>query len=133
MIVKWHGEESSMRKLNEGGPLGGLWGILEYLSQSNGHTNFISNEKKFKFIDDLSLLEIVNILSIGYASYNFKMHVASAIPTNGYYIPNVNLEIQSHLTKINQWTKDNKMVLHKKKSNDIQFHKKNPVQQQNQN
>ena len=45
MIVKWHGEESSIRKLNGGGPQGGLWGILEYLSQSNGNTNFISNEK----------------------------------------------------------------------------------------
>ena len=26
MIVKWHGEESRMRKLNGGGPQGALWG-----------------------------------------------------------------------------------------------------------
>jgi hypothetical protein len=50
---------------------GALWGILEYPSQSNGKTNFISQEKKFKFIDDLSILEVINIMSIGIASYNF--------------------------------------------------------------
>ena len=34
-----------------------LWGILEYLSQSNDNTDFISNNNKFGFIDDLSILE----------------------------------------------------------------------------
>jgi hypothetical protein len=39
---------------------------------------------------------MLNILSIGIASYNFKMHVASDIPTNGYYIPNgQNLPVDS--------------------------------------
>ena len=49
----------------EGGPQGGLWGILEYLSQSNDNTNFVCPKKKFKFIDDLSILELINLLSIG--------------------------------------------------------------------
>ena len=40
MVVKWHGVESKMKKINGGGPQGGLWGILEYLSQSNNNTNF---------------------------------------------------------------------------------------------
>ena len=30
MIVKWHGQESTMRNLIGGGPQGALWGILEY-------------------------------------------------------------------------------------------------------
>ena len=67
---------------------GSLWGILEYLSQSNDNTDFVDNKEKFKFIDDLSILEIINLISIGIASYQFKMHVASDIPTNGYIIPN---------------------------------------------
>ena len=92
MIVKWHDMESSVRSLNGGGPQGGLWGILEYLSQSNSNTNFIENEKKFKFIDDLSVWEIINLLSIGISSYNFKQHVASDIPENGYYVLNDNLQ-----------------------------------------
>ena len=82
MIVKWHGQESTVRDLIGGGPQGALWGILEYLAQSNGNTDYVSNEKKFKFIDDLSILEMINILSIGIASYNYKLHVPSDIPAN---------------------------------------------------
>ena len=52
----WHDEESSLRKLIGGGPQGALWGILEYLSQSNHNTDYVSTDRKFKFIDDLSIL-----------------------------------------------------------------------------
>ena len=121
MIVKWHGQESSLRQLNGGGPQGALWGILEYLSQSNGNTNFINNENKFKFIDDLTVLEKVNIFSIGIASYNFKSHVASDIPENGYFIPSGNLNTQDYLNRICAWTKENKMELNKKKSQAMIF------------
>ena len=116
MVVKWHGQESSLRKLNGGGPQGALWGILEYLSQSNDNTDFVSLARKFKFIDDLSILEVVNLLSIGIASNNFRMHVASDIPTNGYIIPNENLKTQNYLSKINEWTTDNKMKINREKS-----------------
>ena len=47
MVVKWHGETSSERKLNGGGPQGGLMGILEYLSQTNDNVDFIPEEDKF--------------------------------------------------------------------------------------
>ena len=57
-------------------PKGLSGGILEYLSQTNNNTDHVNPEKKFKFIDDLSILEVVNLLSIGLASYNFKLHVA---------------------------------------------------------
>ena len=116
MIVKWHGKESTTRDLIGGGPQGALWGILEYLSQSNNNTDYISKAKQFKFIDDLSILEMVNLLSIGFASYNFQMHVASDIPTNGYYLPSENTQTQEYLNKISKWTTDNKMELNKKKS-----------------
>ena len=128
MIVKWHGVESTERTLNGGGPQGALWGILEYLSQSNGNTDFISRRNKFKFIDDLSILEKINILSIGISSYNFKMHVASDIPTNGYFIQNTNLETQDNLNKICEWTSANKMKINKKKSNGMIFNFTNNYQ-----
>ena len=60
--MKWHDLESEVRTLNDGGPQGALWGILEYLSRSNRNTDFVPNGKKFKLIDDLSILEIINIL-----------------------------------------------------------------------
>ena len=62
-----------------GGPQGGLWGILEYLSLSNDNTDYISNKDKYKYIDDLSILEKINLLCIGLSSYQFKSHMASDI------------------------------------------------------
>ena len=121
MIVKWHGQESTLRKLIGGGPQGALWGILEYLAQSNDNTDFVEKSKKFKFIDDLSILEIVNLMSIGIASYNFKMHVATDIPTNGYIIPSGNLKTQDYLDKICKWTSNNKMELNRTKSKAMIF------------
>ena len=50
MLVKLHGVISTLRKLHGGGPQGALWGILEYLSQTNNNTDFIAPDKKFKFI-----------------------------------------------------------------------------------
>ena len=76
MKVKWNGKTSSAQNLNAGGPQGGL---LEYLAQTNDNTDFLSDKDKFKFIDDLSFLEIINLIKQGLSSYNFKVHVASDI------------------------------------------------------
>jgi hypothetical protein len=126
MAVKWHGAVSSMRELNGGGPQGALWGILEYLSQTNNNTDYISPDKKFKFIDDLSILEVVNLLSIGLASYNFRLHVASDIPTNGFFIDPTNM--LTYLNRISDWTKANKMMLNKEKSKTMVFNFTNNFQ-----
>ena len=128
MIVKWHGTESSQKKLKGGGPQGGLWGILEYLAQSNNNTSSLKPEHKFKFIDDLSILEILNLLSIGLASYNYKFHVPSNVPVNGFVIPSQNMETQKHINQISKWTKTNKMQLNKKKSNGMIFNFSNEYQ-----
>ena len=34
---------------------------------------------KYKFIDDLSILEAINLVLVGLANYNFKTHVASEL------------------------------------------------------
>ena len=116
MIVKWHGAESRLKELKGGGPQGGLWGILEYLAQSNKNTPSVKPDQKFKFINNLSILELINTLSIGLASYNFKSHVPSNVPTNGFVIPNENLNTQQQITQISEWTKTNKMQLNRKKT-----------------
>ena len=48
-------------------------------------TMWISDEK-YKFIDDLSTLEIINLISIGLASYNCHNHVPSDIATDSLYL-----------------------------------------------
>jgi hypothetical protein len=64
MTVKWHGCQSLPRKVNGGGPQGATLGLLEYLSQSNNSADMVSESDRLKFIDDLSILEIVNLLTV---------------------------------------------------------------------
>ena len=57
MSVKWHGCRSDPKKINGGGPQGATIGLLEYLSQSNRSADIVDLVDRFKFVDDLSLLE----------------------------------------------------------------------------
>ena len=120
-VVKWHGLVSEMRNLNGGGPQGGNFGILEYLSQTNNNFNFVDEDLVYKFFDDASVLEIVNLLSIGLASHNFKQQVASNIPTHNQFIPADYLQSQNYLETISQWTDDNQMELNIEKGKAMNF------------
>ena len=116
MSVKWHGHKTSPRKINGGGPAGGTLGILEYLSQSNNNADCVSIEDRFKFMDDLTALEIVNLLSIGLASYNVKAQVPSDIIQCNQFIPSANLKSQMYLNEISQWTKETRGKINENKS-----------------
>ena len=63
MSVKWHGCRSDPKKINGGGPQGATIGLLEYLSQSNRSADIVDLEDRFKFVDDLPILQIVNLLT----------------------------------------------------------------------
>ena len=100
MIFKWHDRLSSKRDLHGGGPQGSTLGILEYISQSNDNAHFVSDDLHYKFIDDLSLLEIVNLVSSGLCSYNFRNHVASDIGINQKFLPPTNIDSQKNIDSI---------------------------------
>ena len=121
MSVKWHGCKSVPRKVNGGGPQGATIGLLEYLSQSNDNSDCVSESERFKFLDDLSILEIVNLLTIGITSYNLKYQIPSDVPQHNQYIPSENLESQEWLNKINQWTINQKMMVNEKKTKTMIF------------
>ena len=121
MMVKWRGETSSPRKINGGGPQGATLGILEYLSQSNNNTDFVAVEYRFKFIDDLTTLEVVNLLITGICSYNLRSHIPSDIPSHNQVIPPEKLKSQEWLNKINLWTKNQKMLLNEDKTKTMIF------------
>ena len=121
MKVKWHGKVSSSRELNGGGPQGSTFGIWEYLSQSNHSADNISEGDRFKFVDDLSFLEIIQLLSAGIATYNIKAHVPSHIPTHNQIIVANNLRSQDDLHVIEDWTKKQKMKLNIKKTKNMIF------------
>ena len=121
MIVKWHGTQSSTCDLLGGGPQGFNLGLLEYKSNSSDNANHVPIDMRFKFVDDLSLLEKLNLILLGLSEYNLKNHVASEIGINQKYLNSENLESQGYLTTVEKWTEHNKMKLNPKKSKVIIF------------
>jgi hypothetical protein len=121
MKVKWHGKFSSTRELKGGGPQGSTFGIWEYLSQSNDNADCVTESERFKFVDDLSFLEIINLLSVGIATYNVRAHVPSDVPVHNQIIVAKNLKSQENLNLINEWTKRKKMKLNEKKTKNMIF------------
>ena len=114
--MKWNGSTSSERKLNGGGPQGATFGIWEYLVQSNESANCVDPEYRFKFVDDLTVLEKINLLVLGLASFNCHNKVPTDIPVHNQIIPREHLKSQEFLTKIKEWTDKQKMVLNQKKT-----------------
>lgn len=121
MQVKWHGVLSEIRNLNGGGPQGSSFGILEYLSQSNDNSENVPVDERFKFIDDLTVLEIISLLNVGLASHNPKVNVPNDININNQMIPPEHLKTQKYVNDIDEWTKKNKMMLNPKKTKNIIF------------
>ena len=74
MIVKWHGATSTKCDLPGGGPQGSTSGLLEYKYNSNDNADHIPEDMIFKFVDDLSALENLNLIIAGLSSYNFRNH-----------------------------------------------------------
>ena len=116
MIVKWHGLTSTTRDLPGGGPQGCTFGLLEYKSNSNNNADHVPQDMRFKFVDDLSTLEKLNLILAGLSSYNFRNHVASDIGIEQKYLSTGNFESQQYLKNIELWTDANKMKLNVKKS-----------------
>ena len=116
MTVKWKGQFSSSRPLPGGGPQGGALGTIEYTSQTNENTNFIDEDDKYKFIDDLSVLEIVSLILQGISSYNPKQQVPSDIGIGNKFIHADHLKSQGYLDQIEKWTKSKQMQLNSEKS-----------------
>ena len=59
MIVKFGSSNSSQHDLPGAGPQGTLLGGIEYLVNSNDNADFIEDDKKIKYVDDLLIHEFV--------------------------------------------------------------------------
>ena len=116
MTVKWHGCLSSTRKLPGGNPQGSTLGLLGYDVNSNDSAEHVPPDLKYKFVDDLSILEKLNLLLVGLSSYNFRYHVASDIGIDQNFLPSQNLKSQEYITEIEDWTSRKKSKLNVNKS-----------------
>ena len=100
---------------------GATIGIFEYLSQSNDSANFLSPEDRYKFVDDLTMLETVNLLTVGLSTFNVKNQIPNDIADHNQYIHKNNLKTQQFLNNISEWTKNKKMKINEKKSKYMVF------------
>ena len=86
------GEITTPRRINSGGPQGTTLCILEYLSQSSTSADCVGPDEYFKFPGDLTILEIVNLLTIGLSSYNIEHQVPNDIGRDNNFIQPDNLK-----------------------------------------
>ena len=120
MKVKFNGEMSEFLDLVGGGPQGTLLGQIEYLVQSNDSADCVPEEDRFKYIDDLSLLQLVCLSGL-VTEYDFTQHVASDIGTDQVYLPPDAYATQNNLESISNWTNENLMRMNETKCNYMIF------------
>ena len=95
MRVAWRGKLSSERPLPGSGPQGSSWGIL-YLSQSNNSADNVPEADRAKFMDDLTILEIIDLANVGLASHNFRSSIPTNIAEHNQFIPSEHLKTQNY-------------------------------------
>jgi hypothetical protein len=120
MQVKFNGELSQFLALIGGGPQGTLLGQIEYLVQSNDNADIVSPDDRFKYIDDLSVLQLI-LLSGLLVDYDFHQHVASDVGVDDQFLPAEHYQMQDNLHFISNWTKDNLMKINEEKCNYMVF------------
>ena len=99
MIVKWHNVRSSLRNLPGGSPQGASLGIWSFLSQTNDNPENTDSDNIFKFVDDKTFIEVINIFSIGMASHNVRSRVPSNIQVSNIFIPSEHLKTQDNMVR----------------------------------
>ena len=78
-------------------------------------------DNKFKFVDDLTTLEVISLLNIGMATMNPKLTVSSNLPVHNQFIPSEHLQTQKYLHDIENWTSKNLMKLNPTKTKNMIF------------
>ena len=120
MKVKFNGEMSEFMALIGGGPQGTLLGQIEYLVQSNDNADSIPPEDRFKYIDDLSVLQLICMSGL-LMDYDFLQHVASDVGIEDKFLPPTSYGTQETLNQLSLWTSDNLMKLNPSKCNYMVF------------
>ena len=120
MKVKMNGEESVLKALIGGSPQGTLLGQLLYIGGSDDAAEEISDENKFKYVDDLELIELVSLAG-ALSEYDFSQHIASDVGTHQQFLAPSTYTMQTTLNNLTQWTEENKMKINEEKSNFMVF------------
>ena len=88
---KWKKHTSTIHDLIGGGPQGSLIGQLLYIIASDDAAEEIPEEDKFKYVDDLSALEKVNVAGI-LVNYDVIKLVPSDVAVGELCLPSTTLK-----------------------------------------
>ena len=114
--VKWHNKISEPQSMPGSGAMGSNLGNWEFDSQTNNNANSVPQDDRFKFVDDLTILEVINLINIGIASHNMKQQIPNDIPEHGQIIPAAHLRSQKYIEDIAQWTIKQEMIISETKT-----------------
>ena len=120
MTVKFNEKISETHDLPGGGPQGTLLGGIEYSVQSNDNVDFLEEDEKYKYVDDLSILEFICLSGL-LVEYDVHSHVPSDVGVDQLFLPSASFDTQSHLGRISSWTDENLMQLNEEKSSYMIF------------
>ena len=76
----------------------------------------IPPDDRWKWVDDLTSLEVVDVINIGPSSYNFRRHVASDINVNILNVSQENWKTQHFIYALDSWSDNQQIMLHEKKT-----------------
>ena len=76
----------------------------------------IPPDDRWKWVDDLTSLEVVDVINIGLSSYNFRRHVASDINVNGHNVSQENWKTQHFIYALDSWSDKQQIMPHEKKT-----------------
>ena len=91
-----------------------------YLVQTNHNADNVNPDDRYKYIDDLTILQIISLAGL-LTEYDFQLHVASDVGIDQQYLPPTSYDVQEQLNTISKWTDDNLMKLNEKKCNYLVF------------
>ena len=120
MTVNFNSEESSLFSLIGGGPQGSWTGQACFITASDDNAAHVSQDDRFKFSDDLNILEVVMLGHI-LTEYDFSSHVASDIKLGDKFLPTHELQSQVNLDQIASWSDTNLMKLKESKTDYMVF------------
>ena len=139
MIVRYKGQQSSIKDLPGGGPQGTLLGLLLFLVLINdagfkGQMNNagelltskrnlkIANEIHLKYVDDLTLAEVINLPeNLVHLQPNERPLPDCYHSRTGHVLPGNNSAVQGQLIKTMEYCEQNEMVINLKKSKVMLF------------
>ena len=114
MSAKFNQKESKLHNLIGGGPQGSQTGQTSYTVTSDDNAYHVPTADRYKYCDDLHILELVMIGDI-LIEYNFLDHVASDVGIDQRFLDPSRCQTPENLNQVALWTDRNLMLLNEKK------------------